>query len=47
MCDKNMYREQGYTPRKPDELYEQSPMNPKNKKTWETKEMQFIEETMR
>jgi len=28
MCDKNQYREQGYTPRKPDALWDASPMNP-------------------
>jgi len=45
MCDKNQYREQGYVPRKPDELWADSPMNPKNRK--KRKEMEFIEETMR
>jgi len=47
MCDKSAYREAGYTPRKSDELWEKSPMNPKNRKKRETKEMEFIEETMR
>jgi len=50
MCDKNQYREDGYKPRKSDDLWESSPMNPINRKTRksrETREMEFIEETMR
>ncbi len=47
MCGdgKQSYREIGYTPRKPDKLWDNSPMNPKNQK--KRREMEFIEDTMR
>ena len=41
MCDKSAYREQGYTPRTSEELWEASPMNPKNKKKEEIKEREW------
>jgi hypothetical protein len=49
MCadGKEAYREQGYKPRKGEELWAASPMNEKNRKKRETKEMEFFEETMR
>jgi hypothetical protein len=47
MCDKCAYREQGYKPRKGEELWAASPMNEKNRKKRETKEMEFIEDVMR
>jgi hypothetical protein len=49
MCGdgKEAYREQGYKPRKGEELWAASPMNEKNRKKRETKEMEFIEDVMR
>ena len=48
MCadGKQSYREQGYEPRKADELWEQSPMNPKNKKK-QSNGTEFLERYVR
>ena len=40
------YREQGYTPRKSDELWEKSPMNPEKKKDNDKKKMENYMETL-
>ena len=38
MCDKSAYREQGYKPRDGEQLWNESAMNPKNKKKGDEKD---------
>lgn len=47
MCDKSAYREQGYEPREPEELWDESPMNPKNKKKKQSTGTDFMEDYLR
>ena len=53
MCNHRSYLQADYTPRTATELWLKSPMNPANRKRKtsheprETREMQFIEDTMR
>lgn len=47
MCNQTPYREAGYKPRDKDELWDESAMNPKNKKKKPHTGEEFLRDTVR